>query len=110
MSQRRYGSPRTGDDPRRQIRTGRHPVTSMSVRSGLTRLRRDNLEFVKGVQPSDGWFRRSRDGEQTALNAWLIVQHATHEPATMTEVLARREPLNEQGEVSGRRFPCCTIG
>ncbi|WP_309091549.1 DUF6624 domain-containing protein [Phenylobacterium sp.] len=63
----------------------------------------DNTRYLKGVLPADGWFRISRDGDETARNAWLIVQHS-QDRAFQQEVLKRMEPLAKIGEVRGADF------
>lgn len=63
----------------------------------------ENTAYLKSVLPSDGWFRNSRDGEQTTSNAWLIVQHSP-DHVFMREVLAAMEPLAKAGEVNGRDY------
>lgn len=60
----------------------------------------DNTRYLKTVLPPDGWFRISRDGEETTRNAWLIVQHSS-DREFQTEVLRRMEPLAKNGEVRG---------
>jgi hypothetical protein len=62
-----------------------------------------NTARLKALVPKDGWFRNSRDGVQTAANAWLIVQHSP-DNAFMTRVLARMGPLAKRGEVNGRDY------
>lgn len=63
----------------------------------------ENTAYLKSVIPSDGWFRNSRDGEQTTSNAWLIVQHSP-DHAFMREVLTAMAPLAKAGEVNGRDY------
>lgn len=60
----------------------------------------DDTAYVKAVLPPDGWFRKSRDGERVAHNAWLIVQHSPDQ-AFQKQVLAAMEPLAKTGEVAG---------
>ena len=62
-----------------------------------------NTAWLKSVLPADGWFRRSRDGDETAHGAWLIVQHSP-DPAFMREVAERMRPLAEAGEVRGADY------
>lgn len=66
----------------------------------LTALDLDNTAYLKRVLPKNGWFRKSRDGEQTAANAWLILQHSP-DRAFMKQVVARMESLVRLGEVRG---------
>jgi hypothetical protein len=46
-----------------------------------------------------GWPTRSMVGDEAARAAWLLVQHADHDPAFQRRVLALMEPLVEAGEV-----------
>lgn len=62
-----------------------------------------NTERLKRLVPKDGWFRNSRDGVQTAANAWLIVQHSP-DNAFMARSLAAMGPLARRGEVNGRDY------
>lgn len=60
----------------------------------------ENTAYLKSILPADGWFRNSRDGEQVARNAWLIVQHSP-DHAFQREVVARMASLVTSGEVNG---------
>lgn len=62
-----------------------------------------NTERLKALLPKDGWFRNSRDGAQTAANAWLIVQHSP-DNAFMARTLAAMGPLARQGEADGQNY------
>ena len=63
-----------------------------------------NLDYVKSVLPADGWFRKSRDGDQVGRDAWLIVQHAPDDRAFQRQVLAAMEPLVKIGEARGADY------
>lgn len=65
---------------------------------------RQNIRMLKALIPEEGWFTRGRDGEQATYDAWILVQHATEEPAFMAEVLKRMGPLVEGGDVSGPNY------
>ena len=62
-----------------------------------------NTAYVKSVLPADGWFRASRDGRQTARDAWLIVQHSSDQTFQQV-VVARMAPLAAAGEVEGKDY------
>ncbi len=62
-----------------------------------------NTAYLKSVLPADGWFRWSRDGRETARDAWLIVQHSSDQEF-QRQVLARMEPLARAGEVDGADY------
>jgi hypothetical protein len=47
-----------------------------------------------------GWPTKSAYGEPPAFQAWLLAQHADHDPLLQLEVLRLMEPLAERGEVS----------
>lgn len=62
-----------------------------------------NTTFLKLVLPTDGWFRRSRDGDETTHGAWLLVQHSPDRDF-MRQVVERMKPLVEAGEVRGSDY------
>lgn len=62
-----------------------------------------NTAYLRSVLPADGWFRASRDGEATAHDAWLILQHSP-DRAFQDAVLARMAPLARVGEVKGEDY------
>lgn len=61
------------------------------VRGAICTADRSNREWLKGVIAERGWFRISRDGAQADNAAWLIAQHADHDPAFQQEVLTLLE-------------------
>lgn len=63
----------------------------------------DNLAYVRSALPADGWFRKSRDGDQAGRDAWLIVQHAS-DRAFQRRVLAAMKPLVGAGEARGTDY------
>ena len=66
----------------------------------ITPVDAQNSIYVKSVLPADGWFRKSRDGEQVARDAWLIVQHSPDQ-AFQRQVVASMAPLVQTGEAHG---------
>lgn len=63
----------------------------------------DNTAWLKSVLPADGWFRKSRDGEEVVRNAWLILIYS-QDHAWVDQVLERMEPLARRGEVDPGSF------
>ena len=64
----------------------------------MGRIDRDNVAWLKGAIARHGWPSRDKVGERASEAAFLIVQHATHDPAfqssmldTLTEAWARKE-------------------
>lgn len=58
----------------------------------------ENTEELKKLIKLFGWFRISEFGEQADRNAWLIVQHADHDPNFQKEILKTLESLYPQKE------------
>lgn len=66
---------------------------SYLLRVDDARLMRDNSAWLRGVLARIGWFDISRYGAEASQGAWLIVQHADHDPAwqrAMLPILAER--------------------
>ncbi|MBL8959633.1 MAG: hypothetical protein JNJ98_07270 [Gemmatimonadetes bacterium] len=64
----------------------------------MGRIDRDNAAWLKGEIARHGWPSRDKVGERASEAAFLIVQHATHDPAfqasmldTLTQAWARKE-------------------
>jgi hypothetical protein len=69
---------------------------------------RANTEWLKGVVAEHGWPKISEVGERAANQAWLLVQHADHDPVFQLEALRMMEPLVAQREVSPNDFAYLT--
>lgn len=67
-----------------------------------------NTEWLKGVVAEHGWPKVSEVGAKAANQAWLLVQHADHDPVFQLEALRLMEPLVAQGEVSPNDFAYLT--
>ena len=67
-----------------------------------------NTEWLKGVVAEHGWPKISQVGEKAANQAWLLVQHADHDPVFQLEALRLMEPLVAQREVSPNDFAYLT--
>ncbi len=57
-------------------------------------------EWLKAAIARDGWPTQSEYGGTPPFQAWLLAQHADHDPLFQLEVLRLMEPLAERGEVS----------
>lgn len=63
-----------------------------------------NTRVMKSLTQRHGWITIDAFGEQAADDAWLLVQHADHDPAFQRDVLARMEPLLDTGAVSRKNY------
>lgn len=64
----------------------------------------ENTAWLKDVVAERGWFTISGHGEDASYAAWLLAQHAGHDPAFQEDVLALMEPLARQGEVDAQNY------
>lgn len=69
------------------------------IRADIEAIDRANLEAVLAARPNGGWFTIGEYGEETAHNAWLVVQHAS-DVALQEQVLKLMEPLVAARQVS----------
>ncbi|HEV7233744.1 MAG TPA: DUF6624 domain-containing protein [Sphingorhabdus sp.] len=60
---------------------------------------RKNTVFLKKLVEKKGWPTIPMVGERASSNAWLLVQHADHDPAFQLTALRLMEPLVSKGEV-----------
>lgn len=65
---------------------------------------RKNTDSLKNLVAKGGWPSKSNVGERASFNAWLLVQHADHDPAFQLKALRLMEPLVPKGEVSKRNY------
>ncbi|HEY6816362.1 MAG TPA: DUF6624 domain-containing protein [Croceibacterium sp.] len=65
---------------------------------------RANTEWLKGVVAEHGWPRISQVGEHASNQAWLLVQHADHDPVFQLDALRLMEPMIAEGEVSKQNY------
>lgn len=75
-------------------------AVNIAIWRRIAQIDAENTTYLKSVLPADGWFRNSRDGEQVARDAWLIVQHSPDQ-AFQREVVTRMASLLTSGEVNG---------
>lgn len=63
-----------------------------------------NADWLKSVLARIGWFDISRHGEEASQAAWLLVQHADHDPAWQRAVLADLKPRVARGDMQGKYY------
>ncbi len=65
---------------------------------------RGNTAWLKSDLAAHGWPKLSTDGADMAGDAWLLVQHADHDPAFQKQVLPMLEALLPAKEVAGKSY------
>nr|WP_298898983.1 DUF6624 domain-containing protein [uncultured Altererythrobacter sp.] len=94
-----------GDNPRLpQLSTDVKVVFDTLVVGELGRVDRENTEWLKGHIVERGWPRLSDVGEKASNAAWLLVQHADHDPVFQLRMLRLMEPLVDEDEVSNSNY------
>lgn len=63
-----------------------------------------NVQWLKARLSEHGWYTISKYGSSADLAAWLLVQHADHDPAFQAEVLEMLEPLLIKNETRQRNY------
>ena len=79
-------------------------VVDQDQRDRLDATIRENTEWLRGVIREQGWPRRSQVGEEGADAAWLLAQHADHDPAFQRECLNLLEMAVAEGEAGKRNL------
>ena len=64
----------------------------------------DNTEWLKRHVADKGWPKYSEVGEKASNAAWLLAQHADHDPLFQLRALRLMEPLLAGKEVSPRNY------
>jgi len=70
----------------------------------LEALDRKHTVRMKEVLSMHGWPGHTLVGKEGSSAAWLLVQHATHDPEFMKHALALMKEAVRQGEASGRNY------
>ncbi|MDO8294987.1 MAG: hypothetical protein Q7T19_00970 [Caulobacter sp.] len=65
---------------------------------------RDNTAWLKNVLARRGWFSIAADGAEADLAAWIIVQHADHDPGFQERVLGMLGPLVPTKDTRGESY------
>lgn len=63
-----------------------------------------DAEWLRAAVAREGWPTQSVHGQAVPMQAWLLVQHADHDPLFQLEMLRVMEPLAVRGEVSKSNF------
>ncbi|OYW79721.1 MAG: hypothetical protein B7Z26_07605, partial [Asticcacaulis sp. 32-58-5] len=63
-----------------------------------------NTNWLKAELAQNGWFKISTYGSNADGDAWLLAQHADHDPAFQRDVLALLEPLVATGDTRPSNF------
>lgn len=70
----------------------------------MERIDRDNTTWLKAEIAAHGWPSRERVGESASNAAFLIVQHATHDPAFQAAMLDTLTAAWGRAEVDGQSY------
>jgi hypothetical protein len=65
----------------------------------IAKIDRDNTEWLKGVIAEHGWPGKALVGPRAGVMAFLLVQHADHDPAFQEKTLPLLEASAKKGEV-----------
>lgn len=65
---------------------------------------RQNADRLIRILETHSWQRIAEIDPHLCRNAWLIAQHATHDPEFQQETLRAIEPLFEQGLIEGQQY------
>lgn len=79
-------------------------VLAALVWSELAHVDFSNTAWLRREIAKRGWPKQSEVGEKASNAAWLIVQHADHDPAFQYRALKLMEPLVAQREVSPQNY------
>lgn len=63
-----------------------------------------NTEWLKTIVTEQGWPKISQVGQEASSAAWLLVQHADHDPLFQLRALRLMEPLVAEKEVSPQNY------
>ncbi len=74
------------------------------VGAEIARVDFENTQWLKKRVDHEGWPKSSKVGEKASNVAWLLVQHADHDPAFQLQALLLMEPLVVSREVSPRSY------
>ncbi|QPQ55918.1 hypothetical protein IC614_04875 [Allosphingosinicella flava] len=64
----------------------------------------DNVVWLKAVLGRIGWFDISKYGERASQAAWLVVQHADHDPDWQKAMLETLAPKVKSGDMQGTYY------
>lgn len=81
-----------------------HEYLRMLAGAEMCAVDRDNTAWLKVEIARRGWPRISSDGGVADRQAWLLVQHADHDPAWQTQVLRLLDELKDEGETNPKTY------
>ena len=90
-----------------QAVAGRLPTTEEEMRATQAEAESLSVRHVRRIEQMvqrHGWPTRSLVGEEAADAAWVLVQHADHDPAFQRRMLAVMEPHVASGEVKAKHY------
>lgn len=76
--------------------------------AGLEDVDQKNTEFMKRTIEKHGWPGKSLVGEEAAAAAWLLVQHADHDPEFQAKALELVKAAFKTGDVTGQQVAYLT--
>ncbi len=83
-------------------------LTWLRLMRHMSAIDRENANWLKTRLDEIDWFTRSEYGEQADNDAFLIVQHATHDPDFMRNIHQRFERLAQNGEIAPDNYALLT--
>ena len=93
---------RMGDIRKSSLSADEKSAAMAEARSFMAEQDPKNLQVVIDHLPPEGWYLRSRYGDEVATTAFLVIQHSNLE--TWQRFVPVLEPLVAQGEVSGPSY------
>jgi len=79
-----------------------------AARARMAAVDRENTAWLKQVLDSRGWPDSDLVGHDGAKAAWMLVQHADHDPAFQRAALARMQPAVDAGRAERSDFALLT--
>lgn len=96
--------PATGKDKAPPLDELGQTALRLMVMPRIDALDRAHTEKLKAYVQQSGWPGISQVGEGAATDAFLIVQHAAHDPLFQYQVLKLMQPMLAQGDVAPRPY------
>ena len=101
-----YSWTRVTDDRPRLPQMSEDAATAFNtlVLGETGRVDRENTRWLKQKVEAGGWPKLSEVGEKASDAAWLLAQHADHDPVFQYRALQMMEPMVAEGEVSKSNY------
>lgn len=81
-----------------------HAIVQARIDTAYLAQAERDAEWLRAMVAREGWPTLSAHGQVVPLQAFLLVQHADHDPLLQLEMLRLMEPLADRGEVSKSNF------